>query len=78
MHQEPSTPGTAQPNPPPSTPTPEDPREREPIHDPPVNPEHDVDSDTPVRQAEGEIEEGEVPEDPSPDSVVFDENRTPG
>jgi hypothetical protein len=69
MHQEPTTPGTAQPNPPPSTPTPEDPREREPIHDPPVNPEHDIEQETPVRQAE---------KDPSPDRVVFDENKTPG
>jgi hypothetical protein len=67
MHQEPSTPGTAQPNPPPSTPTPEDPRQREPIHDPPVNPEHDA-GETPVRQAEN----------PSPDQVVFDENPKPG
>jgi hypothetical protein len=78
MHQEPTTPGTAQPNPPPSTPTPEDPRQREPIHDPPVNPEHDVERETPTRQAEGDIEKGVVPQDPSPDQVVFDENRTPG
>jgi hypothetical protein len=78
MHQEPRPPGTAQPNPPPSTPTPEDPREREPIHDPPVNPEHDVERETPVRQAEGDIEKGVEPADPSPDRVVFDENRAPG
>lgn len=64
MHQDPNTPGTAQPNPAPGTPTPEDPRQREPIHDPPVNPEHDV-------------EAGVEPEDPSPDRVVFDENPKP-
>ena len=46
-------------DPKPSTPTPEDPREREPIHDPPVDPEHDIEQIEPVRQAE-------------PDEVVFD------
>jgi hypothetical protein len=34
-----------------------------------VNPEHDIEQETPVRQAE---------KDPSPDRVVFDENKTPG
>jgi hypothetical protein len=36
----------------PGTPTPEDPRQNEPIHDPPVDPEHDdVERVNPVRQA---------------------------
>jgi hypothetical protein len=43
----------------PSTPTPEDPREKEPIHDPPVDPERDIGQDEPVRQAEGP-QDGEV------------------
>lgn len=51
----------------PMTPTPEDPREREPIQDPPVNPEHDIERKEPVRQAEG-IEAG----NPNADEVVFD------
>lgn len=51
----------------PSTPTPEDPRQREPIHDPPVNPEHDIDEDEPVRQAN---------EDRSDNGVVFDANES--
>ena len=39
----------------PGTPTPEDPREHEPIHDPPIDPEHDdVERVNPVRQGEGE------------------------
>jgi hypothetical protein len=73
MHQEPRTPGTAQPTPPPSTPTPEDPRQREPIHDPPVHEEHDVERDSPVRQAN----EGVESPNPSPDQVIFDESKTP-
>jgi hypothetical protein len=55
----------------PSTPTPEDPRQREPIQDPPVNLEHDIEQDEPVRQAEGE-----AAADPNPDQVVFDANKT--
>ena len=43
----------------PATPTPEDPREKEPIRDPPVDPEHDIDQEEPVRQAE-ESQGGEV------------------
>jgi hypothetical protein len=73
MHQEPRTPGTAQPTPTPGTPTPEDPREREPIHDPPVDPEHDVERDQPVRQANPGVESP----DPAPDQVIFDESKTP-
>jgi hypothetical protein len=41
------------PSDPPPSPTPEDPREREPIHDPPIEPEHDADEGT-VRQAHAE------------------------
>jgi hypothetical protein len=73
MHIEPTTPGTAQPNPAPGTPTPEDPRENEPIHDPPVHEEHDIERDQPVRQAN----EGVESPNPSPDRVIFDENRKP-
>lgn len=52
----------------PGTPTPEDPRQNEPIHDPPVDPEHDdVERVKPVRQAE----------DPA-ESIVFDETRPVG
>lgn len=37
----------------PGTPTPEDPRENEPIQDPPIDPEHDdVERVNPVRQGE--------------------------
>jgi hypothetical protein len=46
----------------PSTPTPEDPRQKEPMQDPPVDPEHDIDQDDPPN--------------PSPDQVVFDANKT--
>ena len=36
----------------PGQPTPEDPRQNEPIHDPPVDPEHDdMERETPVRRA---------------------------
>jgi len=55
----------------PSTPMPGDPRENEPMHDPPVNPEHDIEQEEPVRQASGV----EVP-DPQPDQVVIDANET--
>jgi hypothetical protein len=55
----------------PSPPTPEDPRQNEPMHDPPVNPEHDIEREEPVRQARGV----ETP-DPSPDNVIVDANET--
>ena len=55
-----------QPTTPPSGPTPEDPRQREPIHDPPVDPEHDPMGNEP-REAGSER-----------DHVIYDENRTPG
>lgn len=51
----------------PSTPMPEDPREREPIHDPPVDPEHDIEQDDRVRQAGGPVGDG-----PHSGEVVFD------
>jgi hypothetical protein len=35
------TPGPSQPTTPPSGPAPEDPREREPMRDPPIEPDHD-------------------------------------
>ena len=47
-------------------PTPEDPREHEPMRDPPIYPEHDDE----VRQAD-DASGVEAP-DPSPDNVVFD------
>ena len=31
-------------NPQPTTPTPEDPREKDPVRDPPVDPEHDIEN----------------------------------
>lgn len=66
----------------PSTPTPEDPRQREPIHDPPVDPEHDdFERENPVRQADeaddpDDFDPGADP-DP-PDDILFDENGKPG
>jgi hypothetical protein len=48
----------------PGKPTPEDPREHEPMRDPPVHPEHDV---------EGEAQ----PRDPA-DNIMFEEDRKPG
>ena len=63
----------------PGTPTPEDPRQHEPIHDPPVDPEHDdVERVNPVRQADGDVERGVGAKDPAPDSIVFDESRPVG
>jgi hypothetical protein len=51
----------------PGSPTPEDPRQREPIRDPPVDPEHDdVKRINPVRQAE-DVERGVRAKDPAPD-----------
>jgi len=61
VQQPPERPGTGQPDPP-GGPTPEDPREREPIRDPPVHPEHDVERKNPVRQADPESDlAGEEP-----------------
>ena len=60
----------------PGTPTPEDPRQNEPIHDPPVDPEHDdIERTNPTRQAE-DVERvgGKAPAD----SIVFDETRPTG
>jgi hypothetical protein len=54
-------------DPPPPGPTPEDPREHEPMRDPPIYPEHD-NGEGEVRQAHG-IEAPDL----SPDSVVDDE-----
>jgi hypothetical protein len=68
---------TESPNPP--LPTPEDPRQNEPIHDPPVDPEHDIERPEPVRQAGrantargANVRGGIETPDPSPDDVVFD------
>jgi len=55
----------------PTLPTPEDPREKEPIHDPPVDPERDINQKEPVRKAGGV----KAPE-PQLDQVVFDANKT--
>jgi|GEM_PF-1743771 len=61
----------------PGKPTPEDPRQREPMQDPPVDPEHDdIERENPVRQAGGG--RGVEAPDPSPDNVVFDETRPVG
>jgi hypothetical protein len=57
----------------PGMPTPEDPRQESPMRDPPVDPEHDVDEKPPVKQAGGV-----KATDPSPDRVLYDENKTPG
>lgn len=68
-------------SPQPSGPTPEDPRQREPIHDPPVHPEQDIERDNPTRQARAKGAPGErgiEAPDPSPDEIVFDENRPLG
>lgn len=61
----------------PGTPTPEDPRQNEPIHDPPVDPEHDdVERLKPGRQIE-DIERDAGGKDPS-ESIIFDETRPVG
>jgi hypothetical protein len=93
-----------QPDKPASTPTPEDPRQRTPMQDPPVHPEHDSEGPTkiaggaPGTKPESSNEEsvrGHQPgddessdleangakgairaNDPSPDQVVFDENKS--
>ncbi len=57
-----------QPDQPTSVPTPEDPRENAPMRDPPSRPDHDR-----TRIAGGP---GERPGNPSPDSIVFDENKS--
>jgi hypothetical protein len=46
------------------------------MRDPPVDPDHDVDDTPPVRRA-GEPDGIETP-DPSPDRVLYDENRAVG
>jgi hypothetical protein len=59
----------------PGSPTPEDPRENEPIQDPPVDPEHDG---VPRRAGgDNDVERG-VGTPRSTDNVVFDENHKPG
>jgi len=62
----------------PGTPTPEDPRQNEPIHDPPVDPEHDdVERENPVRRAE-DLERDVGGKDSAADSIIFDETRPVG
>lgn len=59
------------PSPTPGTgPTPEDPREHEPVRDPPIYPEHDDDRSEGVRQADDA--EGVMAPDRAPDEVVYD------
>jgi hypothetical protein len=58
--------GDSQTSAPQTPPTPEDPREHEPMRDPPIYPDHDDERE--VRQAGG-IEAA----DPSPDAVVYDD-----
>lgn len=62
----------------PGSPTPEDPRQREPIHDPPVDPEHDgVERQAGGNDGDNDIERGAgAPR--STDNIVFDENQKPG
>lgn len=55
----------------PGQPTPDDPRTREPIHDPPVHPEHDPPEPPPQHARHGV----KAP-DPAPDDVIFDENES--
>ena len=50
----------------PTGPTPEDPRQREPIHDPPVDPEQDSEREQPVRQAR------------SDEKILYHDERHPG
>jgi hypothetical protein len=66
----PKQPGSGEPQTPapPTRPTPEDPRENEPMRDPPIYPEHDDDGEGEVRQAGGI----EAP-DSSPDAVLYDD-----
>jgi hypothetical protein len=45
------------------------------MRDPPVDPDHDIDDTPPVRQAEPK---GIETPDPSPDRVLYDENRAVG
>ena len=61
----------------PGQPTPDDPRKDSPMRDPPVDPDHDIDDTPPVRRA-GEPNGTEAPADPSPDRVLYDENRAVG
>jgi hypothetical protein len=51
-------------------PTPEDPREHEPMRDPPIYPEHDDVGVEEIRQAHRD--RGVEAPDPSPDSIVSD------
>jgi hypothetical protein len=61
----------------PGKPTPDDPRKEAPMKDPPVHPEHDIER---APRTAGEPEElgGIETPDPSPDRVVYDENRVVG
>jgi len=66
---EPDPRGSQPPNPR-TGPTPEDPREHEPMRDPPIYPEHDDVGVEEIRQAGGNS--GIEAPDPSPDAVVYD------
>jgi len=68
-----------QPDQPTTVPTPEDPREKTPMRDPPLRPDHDKtriagndESDLEANGAAGGIRSN----NPSPDSTVFDENQS--
>lgn len=91
-----------QPDQPTTIPTPEDPREKTPMRDPPLQPEHDGTDKTRIADSPGKRTGGDQetvrghetsdddssdleangakgairPENPSPDRVVFDENRS--
>jgi hypothetical protein len=69
MHT-PNEPGRAQPPIPRTSPTPEDPREHEPVRDPPIYPDHDDGAVEEIRRAGGSgAIKGPMP---APDAVVND------
>ena len=63
-------PGRSEPPRPRTGPTPEDPREHEPVRDPPIYPDHDDVGVEEIRQAHETF--GVESPDPSPDAVVYD------
>jgi hypothetical protein len=63
----------------PGSPTPDDPREHEPIHDPPVDPEHDESERRNPQQASGDdTRTGGGTGRAAADNVLFDESEKPG
>jgi hypothetical protein len=60
----------------PGQPTPDDPRKDAPMEDPPIDPEHDIERAPRTAGEPKELGDIERP-DPSPDRVLYDENRAP-